>query len=185
MRAFIAIELEKELKDRLVSFLQELNKVSRNIKWVKREGMHLTLKFLGEIEEKKIPDIESSLKDISKKFSPFVIRLRGAGTFPPGRKNPRVLWVGIEEIKTLMAMQAQMEEEMEKWEFPKEKREFHPHLTLGRIKTHSFLGGIFPLLEKNKESDFGEMEVKKITFFQSLLKPTGAEYRVISEFDLK
>lgn len=185
MRTFIAIDLEKDIKDRLSSFLQELHKVSRDIKWVKKEGMHLTLKFLGEVEEKRIPEIESSLKDISRKFSPFVIRFRGTGTFPPGRKNPRVVWVGIEENKAFVAMQARMEEEMEKWGFAKEKREFHPHLTLGRIKTHSYLGGIFPLLEKNRESDFGEMEVNKITFFQSLLKPTGAEYSVISEFDFK
>ena len=185
MRTFIAIDLEKEIKDRLSSFLQELGKVSKKIKWVKNEGMHLTLKFLGEIEEKKIPEVESLLKEISGNCPSFVLRLRGTGTFPEGRKNPRVLWVGIEESQGLKAIQTKLEGELGKIGFPREKREFHPHLTVGRIKPHSYLGGIFSLLEKNKESDFGEMEVKKISFFQSVLKPTGAEYKILSEFDLK
>jgi 2'-5' RNA ligase len=185
MRTFIAIDLDKEIKDKLSSFLLELDKVSKKIKWAKKEGMHLTLKFLGEIEEKMIPEVKSILEEISSKCPSFILRLRGTGTFPERRKNPRVIWVGIEESKDLKALQAQLEQELEKKGFPREKREFHPHLTLGRIKPHSYLGSIFSLLESNKESDFGEMEVKKIAFFQSILKPTGAEYRVLSEFDLK
>lgn len=185
MRTFIAIDLDKEIKDKLSSFLLELDKVSKKIKWARKEGMHLTLKFLGEIEEKMIPEVESLLKGISSKCPSFVLRLKGTGTFPEGSKNPRVIWVGIEESQDLKAIQAQLEEELEKTGFPREKREFHPHLTLGRIKPHSYLGGIFSLLESNKESDFGEMKVKKIAFFQSILKPTGAEYRILSEFDLQ
>lgn len=185
MRTFIAIDLDKEIKDKLSSFLSELDKVSKKIKWVRKEGMHLTMKFLGEIEEKMIPEVESTLKEISHKCPSFILRLRGTGTFPEGRKNPRVIWVGIEMNQGLKAVQAQLEEELEKKGFSREKRDFHPHLTLGRIKPHSYLGGIFSLLESNKESDFGGMEVKKITFFQSILKPTGAEYRILSKFDLQ
>lgn len=185
MRTFIAIDLEERIKKNLSLLLQELNKVSRNIKWVKKEGMHLTLKFLGEIGEEKIPEIESLLKDISKKHNSFPLCLKRTGSFPPGKKNPRVLWVGIDENRSLKALQAQMEEGLEKLGFPKEKREFHPHLTLGRVKTHSYLGGVLSQLEKESETSFGEMLVKKITFFQSILKPTGAEYKVFSEFELK
>lgn len=185
MRTFIAIDLEEGIKKKLFFLLHELNKVSKGIKWVKKEGMHLTLKFLGEIGKEKIPEIESILKEISEKYNPFPLRLIGTGSFPPGKKNPRVLWVGIEETKSLKTLQAQIEEKLEKIGFEKEKREFHPHLTLGRVKAHSYLGGVLSQLEKEREASFGEMLVKKITFLQSILKPTGAEYKVLSEFELK
>lgn len=185
MRTFIAIDFEEEIKKKLYFLLLELDKVSQNIKWVKKEGMHLTLKFLGEIEEEKIPKIEAVLNAISKMCSPFPLRLKGTGTFPPGKKNPRVIWIGIEGGQTLKELQAQLEEELEKLDFPREKREFHPHLTLGRVKIQSHLGGVLSQLEREKETTFGEMKVNKITFFQSILKPTGAEYKVLSEFELK
>lgn len=185
MRAFIAIDLEDKIKKRLSSLLLELNKVSQGIKWVRKEGMHLTLKFLGEIEKEKIPEVESILKEISGKYSSFPLRLKGTGSFPPGKKNPRVLWLGIEASKSLKSLQFQIEKALEKLGFPREKREFHPHLTLGRVKFHSHLGGVLSQLEKEKETIFGEMIVEKIIFFQSILKPTGAEYKVLSEFELK
>lgn len=185
MRTFIAIDFEEEIKKKLYFLLLELDKVSQNIKWVKKEGMHLTLKFLGEIEEEKIPKIEAVLSTISKMYSPFPLRLKGTGTFPPGKKNPRVIWIGIEGGQTLKELQAQLEEELEKLDLPREKREFHPHLTLGRVKIQSHLGGVLSQLEREKETTFGEMKVNKITFFQSILKPTGAEYKALSEFELK
>ncbi len=185
MRTFIAIELEENLKSELLSFIQVLMGISQNIKWVKEEGMHLTLKFLGEISEDKIPSIESSLEKIAGKFNAFSIQIRGTGAFPPGKKNPRVLWVGIAENERLATLQTEFETECELLGFPREKRKFHPHLTLGRVKAHSHLGGVLALLDKNRNTQFGEMNVKKITFFQSILRPTGAEYKVLSEYNLK
>ncbi len=185
MRTFIAIELDEEIKERLYFFLLELKRISQNIKWVKKEAMHLTLKFLGEIKEEKRIKIESILETVSNKFSPFPVRLQGTGTFPPGKKNPRVIWVRIEENQSLKSLQAELEDELEKLGFPKEKREFHPHLTLGRVKAPSYLGGLLTQLERERETLFGEMKAHKITFFQSILKPTGAEYKALSEFRLK
>ena len=185
MRTFIAINLNEEIKERLYFFLLELKRVSQNIKWVKKEGMHLTLKFLGEIGEEKRMKIESVLKAISQKYSPFPLRLEGTGTFPTGKKNPRVIWVRIEGNQSLKSLQVELEDELEKLGFPKEKREFHPHLTLGRVKIPSYLGGVLSHLERERETCFGEMKVHKITFFQSILKPTGAEYKALSEFRLK
>lgn len=185
MRTFIAIELDENLKNKLLSFIQELTSVSQNIKWVNKQGMHLTLKFLGELDEDKIPLIRSSLEKTAKKFDVFSIQIKGTGAFPPGKKNPRVLWVGITENDSLHDLQTDVETECELLGFPREKRKFSPHLTLGRVKGHSQLGGVLSLLDKNQNTQFGEMDVKKITFFQSRLKPTGAEYKVLSEFDLK
>lgn len=185
MRTFIAINLSPEIKKTLSLLIDELDKGSRNIKWIRQEGMHLTLKFLGEIGRERVPEIEDVLIRISKNYEPFVLKFKGTGSFPPGKKNPRVLWVGIEEGETLRALQSQLEGELEKLGFPKERRKFHAHLTLGRVKSFFNLRGTLSLLEKYRERNFGEMEAEKITFFQSILKPTGAEYSVLSEFEFK
>lgn len=188
MRTFIAINLDPEIKNALSRFIGELqasSPESRGIKWVRPEGMHLTLKFLGEISEEKVSQIESVLKRISEKHKFFPLRIRGTGSFPPKSKSPRVLWVSIEEVEDLKRLQSDMEEEMERLGFPKERRTFHPHLTLGRVKTFSGIKETLNFFEKHRDKNFGEMEAKKITFFRSVLKPTGAEYSVLSEFKLK
>ena len=185
MRTFIAINLSPEIKKTLYLLVDELDKGSRNIRWIRQEGMHLTLKFLGEIGRERVPEIEDVLIRISKNYEPFVLIFKGTGSFPPGKKNPRVLWVGIEEGETLRALQSQLEGDLEKLGFPKERRKFHAHLTLGRVKSFFNLRETLSLLEKYRERNFGEMEAEKITFFQSILKPTGAEYSVLSEFEFK
>lgn len=188
MRTFIAIDLDKEIKKNLLSFISELDKLTRegrSIRWVKPEGMHLTLKFLGEITGEKVREIENILKAITGKYKSFVLNFKGTGSFPPGSRNPRVLWVSIEEVETLKALQLHLEGELEKLGFPREGRKFHPHLTLGRVKIPSHIRETLSLLEKNKDTNFGEMQAKKLTFFQSILKPSGAEYSALSEFELK
>jgi 2'-5' RNA ligase len=185
MRTFIAIDLDPEIKKTLSLLVDELDKGHKNIKWVKPEGMHLTLKFLGEIGREKITEIENILKTISKKYRPFLLKFKGTGCFPPGMKNPSVLWVGIEEEEALTALQAQLEEELEKLGFPRERRQFHAHLTLGRVKNLFNLKETLSLLEKYRDRNFGEMKAEKISFIQSTLKTTGAEYSTLSEFKLK
>ncbi len=185
MRTFIAIELEDDLKEQLSALIKEFMSVSQNIRWIKKQGMHLTLKFLGEIDQDKIPQIESLMTAIAHKTDAFPLQLKGTGAFPPGKRNPRVLWVGITENPSLLHLQDEVESGCERMGFPREKRRFHPHLTLGRVKDYSKLAGVLPLLDKKRETQFGEMTVKKFTFFQSVLKPTGAEYRILAEFHLR
>lgn len=185
MRTFIAIELDDKLKEQLSTLIKELMSVSRNIRWVKRQGMHLTLKFLGEVAQDKIREIESSLAAIARNNDTFPLQLKGTGAFPPGKRNPRVLWVGITENPGLLRLHDEVESGCEQLGFSREKRRFHPHLTLGRVKDYSRMGGVLPLLEEKKETVFGEMTVKRFTFFQSSLKPTGAEYSILAEFNLR
>jgi 2'-5' RNA ligase len=185
MRTFIAIDLDPEIKKTLSLLVDELDKGHKNIRWIKPEGMHLTLKFLGEIGREKVPEIENILNIVSKKYRPFLLKFKGTGSFPPGMKNPRVLWVGIEEEETLTALQAQLEAELEKLGFPRERRQFHGHLTLGRVKSLFNLKETLLVLEKYRDRNFGEMKAEKISFIQSTLKPTGAEYSTLSEFKLK
>ncbi|MFB0566180.1 MAG: RNA 2',3'-cyclic phosphodiesterase [Candidatus Aminicenantaceae bacterium] len=185
MRTFIAVDLDREIKKSLSSLIEKLILKREKIKWVQRQGMHITLKFLGEIEKAQIPEVENILRNISENFKSFSLKIKGTGYFPPEKKNPRVLWVGIEADKTLFVLQEQVETELEKIGFPREKRSFHPHLTLGRVKTFSFIHETIKELKKYQEAFFGEMIVNKITLFQSILKPSGAEYIVLSEYLLK
>jgi 2'-5' RNA ligase len=185
MRMFIAIDLDKGIKENLFALIDKLSEKSKHIRWVRREGMHLTLKFLGEIKEERIPEIENSLEKVVRNYRPFSLKIKGTGYFPLERKNPRVLWTGVEADKTLSLLQQELESQMEKIGFPREKREFHPHLTLGRVKAPSHIQEAVDELERHKESLFGEMTVKKIIFFQSILRPSGAEYNTLSEYQLK
>jgi len=185
MRSFIAIDLDKEIKKTLIVLIEKLAREKQNIKWVRQTGMHLTLKFLGEIKEEKISEIENISRNVTRNYRPFSLKIKSTGYFPHEKRNPRVLWTGIEADESLISLQKQLEEELEKIGFPREKRKFHPHLTLGRVKSTSFLQETIQELEKYKESVFGEMTVRKIIFFQSILKYSGAEYKIISEFLLK
>jgi len=185
MRTFIAIDFDNEIKNNLSQLITGLKKGSSNIKWIEHHGMHLTLKFLGEIPPEKVSEVESSLLKVTEKHRHFPLRFKGTGTFPEGNKKPRILWVGIEDNETLKILQSEIESELEKIHFPRENRKFHPHLTLGRVKSYYNLSLTLSEIAKEREKDFGEMVVKKITLFKSTLKRSGAEYTILSEHELK
>lgn len=185
MRTFIAIELDPTIKATLSAFIQKLDKGSANIRWVKPPGMHLTLKFLGEVSEERIPEIRSVLARLAQDYTHFQLTLKGTGTFPPPPRTPRVVWVGIEKNEGLQNIQIRVENELHKIQFPKEKRKFHPHLTLGRVKNPKNIQWIMETLDHHRQAEFGTMSVNKFIFFKSTLKPSGAEYTALSEFYLE
>jgi len=185
MRTFIAIDLSPEIKARLAALVERLAGLSRDIKWVRQDSMHLTLKFLGEVDDLRAARVEDLLQTIAPKYHPIPMTLKGTGTFPPGSKSPRVLWVGAEADPLLAAFQEEVEEGCEKLGFVREGRPFRPHLTLGRIKSQSALGPVLREFEQSRDESFGEMLVERLTFFQSRLRPGGAEYSILREFPLK
>ncbi len=184
MRTFVAIDLEPELKKSLQDLVLKLKKTGADVRWVNFPGMHLTLKFLGEIEGGRVAAVEAALRKAASGFSKFALALRGTGTFPEGR-NPRVLWVGIKDEPGLMALADEIEKRLEAEGFPRETRPFHPHLTIGRVKSPSGIQAAVRELERYRETSFGEMAAEKVALFESILNPQGAEYRVVSEFGLR
>ncbi len=185
MRTFIAIELDPAVKRNLTNFLGRLKKLGpKNISWVREEGMHLTLKFLGEIEDAQASPVKNVIGSISKTYPGFPLAVKGTGYFPANPKYIRVLWAGVEEHPTLMSLQKELESELEKLGFAREKRVFHPHLALGRVRTPSNLKENLEEHEKNKTAVFGQMTVEKITFFESRLRPSGAEYTALARSEL-
>lgn len=185
MRTFIAIDLSPEIKARLALLVERLAPLSREVKWVRQDGMHLTLKFLGEVDDGQAARVEDLLQTIAPRCDPIPMTVKGTGSFPPGSRSPKVLWVGVEAGPSLASFQEEVEGGCEKLGFVREDRPFRPHLTLGRVKSPSGLGPVLSAFEQSRDESFGEMPVRRLTFFQSRLRPGGAEYSILREFPFK
>ena len=142
-----------------------------------------TLKFLGDIDEKKLEAIESSLSEIVKSHKPFDIHLSKIGAFP-NSDFPRVIWVGIDEgKKESQILQKDIEIAFQNLGFEKEKREFSPHLTLGRVRSGKNKSQLIEAMEKEKDfTSQDKVSVNKIILFQSTLTFNGPVYTALAEF---
>jgi 2'-5' RNA ligase len=186
MRTFIAIDLDPAIKSVLSDFIRRLKKMGAPaVGWAKESGMHITLKFLGDIDEDQAVPVKDGLTTVAGTFAAFSLKIRGTGFFPLNARHPRVLWVGTSVEPVLNELQKEMESRLAALGFPREERAFHPHLTLGRVKAPGGLHDIVTEFNRNAHTEFGEMTVRKITLFKSTLKPTGAEYSILEEGRLK
>ena len=132
MRAFVAVDLPEELRAELRSRQRSLHKAARGARWVRHEGIHLTLKFLGEVPDERVDETSKTLASLPA-FTPFKLQVKGIGFFPQARR-PRVLWVGIEPCPPLVALAAQVNKSLEAIGFAGEQRAFQPHLTLAHFR---------------------------------------------------
>ena len=180
IRCFIAIELSQETKETLRKIENDLQKTIHGVKWVEPNNIHLTLKFLGDIEKETIEKIKEILSQIAKETKPFKIRLSSAGAFP-SPSQPRVIWIGIDEGKNESSSLANLiEERVAPLGIEKESRAFHPHLTLARVKflkDKSSVKNAFASLKVPQT----EMTATKIILFQSTLTREGSIYTVLHE----
>lgn len=180
LRSFIAIELPEKVKKALAEFQQELKNDSPDVRWTRPENIHLTLKFLGNIEEDKADIIAEKIRETCKGRSGFKLSISGTGVFPNNR-SPRVLWAGIELNDEIKALQAGIEETMASLGFEKEKRRFSPHLTLGRFRSLSGKKAFLDKMALYRENIFGIMDVNSVLLMRSDLGPGGAKYTKIAE----
>lgn len=184
MRTFIAVELDKEIKKTLSKIQDKLKTAQADVKWVEPENIHLTLKFLGEVEENKIPKISQILKDISSQLKPFTIALSELGAFG-GLKYPRVVWIGIAEGKTELSKLVELiEARLAQLKFPKEKRGFSAHFTLGRFRSGKNKDILYQKLNTIQVPEL-KQEIKPIALFKSTLTPKGPVYEKIAENSVK
>lgn len=184
IRAFIAIELPANIIDALKKIQDELKDGSNKVAWVKPENIHLTIRFLGDIEAGKIDGITGLLEYAAVKNRSFAVSVKGAGAFPK-MDNPRVLWVGIEDNKNLLPLYDSLEEDLESIGLKKEERSFKPHLTLGRVKFLSDKKNFKKRIEKYKDINLGQFTTEGICLFQSRLTPNGAVYVKLKEYRLQ
>jgi len=183
MRAFIALELSEGIRTELLRLQDELKKAGANVKWVIPDNIHLTLKFLGNIDESRLSEIENVLRPIADANSPFEINLFKIGAFPD-INYPRVIWAGIDKgCSQAEEIARNIEGGLEKIGFPKESRPFSAHLTLGRVRSGKNKVGLKEKLLSTSVRP-SACPIKHITLFESRLTPHGPIYTARGNFPL-
>lgn len=176
IRTFIAIELNEETHSELSSLLSALKESDADVKWVAPEAIHLTLKFLGYIDEAKVKEVQEILSEVVKNFKPFALSLKEIGAFPK-LDYPRVIWAGVDEGKDEAELIAkELEDKLEKIGIPREDRELHPHLTLGRVKSQKNKDKLKSIIETTKFESSSKVNVDHLTLFKSQLTAKGPIY---------
>jgi 2'-5' RNA ligase len=184
IRSFLAIELPKPILRKIEEVQGDLRSTHAEVRWINPEKIHLTLKFFGNIEESRIDSIFKSIEEPMRKTLPFPLKVKGVGAFP-NLKNPRVIWMGlVEGREVLISFQEQIEIQLKKIGFQVEDRPFHPHLTLGRMKSNRGKEELVRRMEKHKEEEFGDFQVERVVLFKSDLRPTGPIYTLLKEMKL-
>jgi 2'-5' RNA ligase len=180
MRVFIAIDLPNEIRKELKDLQRKLRPLTNSSRWVAPESIHVTLKFLGEVPEKRIEQVDAALAGLS--WKPFTISVHGVG-FVPGARSPRVFWAGM-DAPTMQGLTEELDARMEPLGFEKEKRAFRPHITLARAKATRIDGELVTASAEYAERDFGSFLADRIFLVQSTLKPTGAIHSKLKEYAL-
>jgi RNA 2',3'-cyclic 3'-phosphodiesterase len=183
MRTFIAIPLPEGARSALSQIQQGMRTTGADVRWTAIPSIHLTLKFLGEIDPGVVAQLTRSLKEATKDETPFSLAIGGVGTFP-NLRNPRVVWCGIEgEMDRLNALQQRVEEACARLGFPPEDRPFSPHLTLGRVKGSRNLPRLVDCIRIGSPLRTA-LQVGCFHIYRSTLTPAGAIYSALERIDL-
>ena len=196
MRIFVGIDLEAEIRAKISRFLEGVRGFAPDVRWVRPESLHVTLKFIGEQKPARVEAIREALRRVEGQA--MEIRFAGYGFFPTP-KSPRVFWIGIHAGEQLAALAADVDRASSELGIPREERAFSPHLTLARGAGRG--GGApgwrkgdransdFTVLQKRlgemAELDFGTMTAREFCLYQSQLSPGGSKYTKLEKFGLK
>ncbi len=183
VRTFLALEIPENIRLQIGRIQDRLKKALGGIRWVRPEGMHLTLKFFGDVSVADITTIENTVRIRTDRAASMTFSLGAPGAFPSALR-PRVLWLGIEgDTDRLAELQQCIEADLDAAGFPKEKRPFTPHLTLGRVKSPGEkIFGIDTIMKGMGGPGIHSFHVGELILFKSDLKPTGALYTKLARF---
>ncbi|MDN5347709.1 MAG: 2,3-cyclic 3-phosphodiesterase [Clostridia bacterium] len=182
MRLFIALHFSLGLRQRLAAAQDKLRLTGADVKWVEMENLHLTLKFLGEVEGDKLKRIELALENSVEGISPFNLKIEGVGVFP-GWQRPRVLWAGIRPEPMLTKLQSNIEARLVKLGYPRAEK-FSGHLTLGRVRSNRGLDSLMAAYGNLKQEKWGEEQIRQVFLVESQLTPKGPYYRDLAVVNL-
>ena len=176
IRAFLAIDLPESYRAGLAAVQDYLKKSGADVRWTAVGGIHLTLKFFGDIDENQVEALTAAASRVTTATSPFTLEVQGVGTFP-GPKSPRVIWLGLTGQTDVLACLVQdLEQAFAPLGFPPEKRRFTPHLTLGRVRSSQGREALSRSLQAISLPVFEELRVKQLVLYRSTLRPQGALY---------
>ena len=185
IRAFLAIDPPAVVLKNIEGMQNRFKKsIQGAIRWVRPEGIHLTLKFFGDIAAKDIDNISEVIGKRTAARSQFPLEIRGLGAFPDTAR-PRIIWLGIAgQLVSLLSLQKDLEEDLFLIGFPKEERPFRAHLTIGRIKIPKGIIGLAAAVEAAGDLIAGTFTVGEVVLFQSSLTPQGPIYTKLATFPI-
>jgi len=186
IRSFLAFELPVEIREQIRVISKELKKTALPVRWVKADNIHLTILFLGSVDEDTIDDIEEKANLVVKGFSAFRIRLNAVGVFPHWRR-PRVIWIGLNgDIGRLSDLRDELQEELKALGFMPEKRPFRAHLTLGRFKGPIDRDEDMKwILDRYRDINSDLYQLNEFILYKSDLKPDGPVYTKMATWPLR
>lgn len=180
-RGFIAVDIT--VTPNILEFEQEIKKTGADVKLVEPQNIHITVKFLGDVDENLIDEIEQIMKDSVKEIKSFTIQLKGTGVFP-NQNYIRVIWIGIKEAQMIETISDSIDEKLSELGFKKEKRGFSSHLTIGRVKTAKNKQRLLEIIENYVDVEFSRQEINSIKLKKSDLTSKGPIYTTIREVTL-
>lgn len=182
MRTFIAIELTDAIRQALAALSERLRRANVRASWVAAERVHLTLRFLGEVNPDDVERVSGLLEDGCKTLAPFELHVREVGAFP-NLRSPRVIWAGVGPLESgLIRAHGVAEEAARAIGIPPETKPFRPHLTLARVKDRRNANELARYVEREKGFDGGSFSARTVALFSSRLTPRGPVYRRLQEF---
>ncbi|MDK2372745.1 MAG: RNA 2',3'-cyclic phosphodiesterase [Candidatus Korarchaeota archaeon] len=184
IRSFIAIDVEDpEIVSKIVRVQEEILSSSARLRPVERQNLHLTLKFLGNVEESRIELVASTMREVLESFEPFPMHLKGVGAFPRVSR-PNVVWIGVDEGRDIfIEMAKELDRSLAKLGFKRETKGFEPHLTIARVKGYS--GDLPEIIRRISDFDIGFIDVDEVRLKKSTLTSQGPIYETLYSIKLR
>ncbi|MHC4660446.1 MAG: RNA 2',3'-cyclic phosphodiesterase [Planctomycetota bacterium] len=184
VRTFTAVAFPEELRKDLADIGTNVFAGLKGVRWVKEKALHLTLKFLGDVPMDDTAAISDAIRGVISGIEPFEIKVGGSGAFP-SKSRPRIIWVGVsEETGRLEKLFNAIDKAMVSFGIAREKKRYHPHVTIGRVKGRLDSERFMPGMDELNEIDYGTLEVNGVTFFMSDLTPQGPVYTTLATIPL-
>jgi RNA 2',3'-cyclic 3'-phosphodiesterase len=178
IRSFIAVDVDPNVIASISRVIADLTPIIPAMRWVPATNFHLTIKFLGDIQENSVYPIAAVLEEKLRLFPRFSINAKGLGVFPDLRR-PRILWVGL-TASPLLNLAARVESALQPLGFLAEKRPFTPHLTIGRWRQFDRPPqALSEAWARWRDFEFGDSTIDKVVLYQSVLRPAGATYQIL------
>jgi len=193
MRLFVGLDIAESIRDRIRTLIDNLRQYAPNVRWVTPESLHITFKFIGELPEARVREVESALRAIS--LNSLQVSFRSAGFFPTPR-SARVFWIGIEAEPALSKLAQMVEARLEEIGIPRENRDFSPHLTLARAgsgsptrektdRPNQRFSRLIEYLATIPRLEFGTMTAQAFLLYRSQLSSRGSTYTKLASFALE